>query len=197
VRDGKAQVGELAGSLFFAFPFVEVLRVEVLRVDDVRDVVRPERLQRRRRADVPDEERAAAGEAEDGRDVLVEAARPGLIAQPIPGRGDDGGSVGDARGGPRWRRFRNVTRVSVVRVDARVVSRGRARSIRVDADASPRAERRFVGRGCLARASPHGEKISLAVVVGGGAVAGGDIVKSEGRRYRAGTYARSLTPSAW
>jgi hypothetical protein len=40
-----------------------------------------------------------------------------------------------------------VTRVSVVRVDARVVSGGRARSIRVDADASPRAERRFVGRG--------------------------------------------------
>jgi hypothetical protein len=40
-----------------------------------------------------------------------------------------------------------VTRVSVVRVDARVVSGTRARSIRVDADASPRAERRFVGRG--------------------------------------------------
>lgn len=53
------------------------------------------------------------------------------------------------------------------------------------------------GVGCLASASPHGEKISLAVVVGGGAVAGGDTVKSEGRRYRAGTYARSLTPSAW
>lgn len=80
MRDGKAEVRELAAG--FAFPFVEVLRVEILRVDDVRDVVRPERLQRRRRADVPDEERAAAGDAEDGRDVLVEAARPGLIAQP-------------------------------------------------------------------------------------------------------------------
>jgi hypothetical protein len=40
------------------------------------------------------------------------------------------------------------------------------------------------------------EKIWLAVVVGGAAVARGDFVRAEGRE-RAGTYARSLTPSAW
>jgi hypothetical protein len=91
-----------------------------------------------------------------------------------------------------------VTRVSVVvRVDARVVSNG-PRALDTGGRGRESACRATVRRtGCLASASPHGEKISLAVVVGGGAVAGGDTVKSEGRRYRAGTYARSLTPSAW
>jgi hypothetical protein len=55
-----------------------------------------------------------------------------------------------------------VTRVSVVRVDARVVSGGRARSIRVDADASPRAERRFVGRGGVPSLSESARREDLA-----------------------------------
>ena len=170
VRDGKPEVGEFA-----ARALVEVLRLDILRVDDVRDVVFPERLQRRRCADVPDEERATAGDPEDWRDILVEVARPRLIAQPgREGRGR-GRRARERRAEGRSGQFRNATKASVTLVYASVVSDARALSSRARRESNERASD-DTGVPMFQSVLECREKISLEV--SGAAVAGGDIVKS-------------------